>query len=176
MKKLYVIDMINGFCKEGALHDTSILKIVPNIIRELEQIPMDQRVFVVDCHALDCGEFQAFPPHCIKGTRESEIIDELKPFASTIYQKNSTNACHVMDLQKEMDGVDEVIITGCCTDICIMQFALSLKTWINQHDRNIFVCIPHDCVATYDIPDVHDATLFHEFAIKCMCNSGIIIK
>lgn len=175
MKTIFVIDMINGFCKEGALHDKKILRIVPNIIKELEAIPVQQRCFIVDCHSADCMEFASFPPHCLKGTNESKVIDELLPYCERVVEKNATNAAHVLDFHKEMIDVDEVIITGCCSDICILQFTLTLKTWCNQNDRNIKITIPQNCIATYDIPEVHDAKIYHEFAIKLMQNAGINI-
>lgn len=173
MKKIYVIDMINGFCKEGALHDKKILDIVPNIIKLLEESPNDQRIFITDSHNAECAEFTVFPPHCIKGTNESQVIHELQPYCDCIIEKNSTNATHVMNLEEELQGVDEVVITGCCTDICVLQFALTIKTWCNQNNKKMVINVMSDCIATYDIPGIHDAKEYQEFAIKLMLNAGI---
>ena len=84
---LFVVDMINGFIKEGAMHDEKIMSIVPAII-ELCRAHED-RYFIQDTHEKDAIEFKSFPLHCVKDTSESEIIDELKPYVKETIQKNS---------------------------------------------------------------------------------------
>ena len=37
-------------------------------------------LFIKDAHTKDSKEFDSFPPHCIKGTEEAELVDELKPY------------------------------------------------------------------------------------------------
>ena len=151
---LVVVDMINGFVNEGALADKAVNDIVPTIITILEKnIPS---VFAVDEHDENAIEFKSFPVHCLKGSRESEIVDELKPYAKDIVCKNSTNMAHAMDMAEFVKKADTFIITGCCTDICVMQFALTLRTYLNQHDLKKDVIIVCDGVETYHADNVHE--------------------
>ncbi len=34
----------------------------------------------------------------------------------------------------DFDNIDNIIIVGDCTDICIYQFAITLKSYFNQHN------------------------------------------
>lgn len=181
MKKrlVLVVDMVNGFCKEGVMHDTRIMDIVPAIINTLNTVESNHRLFIADTHKKDAVEFTSFPPHCIEDTSEADIIDELLPFighvdpCTSIVSKNSTNAAWTLPLRSLAYHYDEFIIVGCCTDICVLQLALSLKTYLNQNNHNKAVIVPQDTVATYNIPDIHDAKEYQEFALKLMHNAGI---
>ena len=75
---LFVVDMVNGFVKEGSMHDLKIMNIVDSIKEECES--HEHRIFIADTHENDAIEFNSFPSHCVKGTSEAEIIDELKPY------------------------------------------------------------------------------------------------
>lgn len=170
MKALFVVDMINGFVKEGAMHDLKIMDIVPVILNQVKEFEGDC-YFIRDAHEQDAIEFNSFPTHCLKDSSESEVIDELKPFVKHEILKNCTNAFHAID--KDLySQYDEFILCGCCTDICVMQFALSLKTYLNQIDRISKVKVIKDGVATYDAPH-HKAEGYHQMALKLMEQSGI---
>ncbi len=167
---VFVIDMVNGFVKEGAMHDKKIMNIVPSIEKYLTSHEAD-RYFICDAHDRSAIEFKSFPAHCLKDTAESEVISELKPYAEHVILKNSTNAFHAID-KALYEQYDEFVVCGCCTDICVMQFALSLKTYLNQIDSFKPVRVLKDGVATYDAPN-HAAESFHTFALKMMQQSGI---
>ena len=66
----------------------------------------------------------------------------------------------------------EVVLCGCCTDLCVMNFALPLKTYINEHDLDIKVTIYKNAVETYDLP-IHNREEYNEIAFKIMNNAGI---
>lgn len=170
MKALFVVDMINGFVKEGAMHDCKIMDIVPVILNQVKEFEGDC-YFIRDAHDQEAIEFKSFPCHCIKGSSESEVIDELKPFVQHEILKNSTNAFHAID-KGLFDKYDEIVLCGCCTDICVLQFALSLKTYLNQIDNSSKVKVLKDGVATYDAPH-HKAEGYHMMALKLMEQSGI---
>lgn len=170
-----VVDMVNGFVKAGAMADPAIMGITPAIVRVLERTDESRRIFFADTHEKDCIEFAAFPPHCVRGTEESEIIDKLKPYVTAgIIPKNSTNGFHAIKDLSVFSGVDSVVVTGCCTDICVLQFALTLKTWFNENDLKKDVIIPRDCVDTYNAPG-HDRDAFNDMALTLMQNAGIIV-
>ena len=71
---LIIVDMVNGFVKEGALADPNIQKIIPRQLELLKQYLNKEStvVFIKDTHEKDSSEFKTFPPHCIKGTEEAE--------------------------------------------------------------------------------------------------------
>lgn len=189
-KLVIVVDMINGFCKEGALHDKKIMDIVPHIQALLDHTLMEDRMFVVDTHHQNAKEFQSFPIHCIAGSSEADIIDELKPYVNEqmIIRKNSTNATWCMNIQELMKTYENFVVVGCCSDICVMQLALALQTYINEYNDEKQVIVYQDACATYDIPSpeniiepndiltncaYHPANLYHQMAMNMMQMAGI---
>lgn len=189
-KLVIVVDMINGFCKEGTLHDNKIMDIVPRIQQLLETTPIEDRMFVVDTHSQDAKEFQSFPKHCLAGSSESAIIDELQPYVNEqkVIEKNSTNAAWVMNFKDLMNTYNEFIVVGCCSDICVMQLAISLQTFIHEYNYDKQVIVYADACATYDIPVpeniteftnvltnriYHPAKLYHQAALTMMQMAGV---
>lgn len=168
---LFVVDMVNGFVKEGPMHDEKIMNIVPRIIDMCQT--HEHRLFIADTHEIDAIEFQSFPQHCVKETSEAAIIDELQPYCTNILEKNSTNTFHVLD-KDILKDYDSIMIVGCCSDICVMQFALTLKTYLNQMNMQQPVKVPHSCIATYDAPH-HSAQEYHQMALHLMKQAGIEI-
>ncbi len=176
---VFVIDMINGFVKEGALADPRINSIVPNLIQLMDGMNC-RNVFVCDSHPPHTREFDAFAPHCLIGTKEAEVIDELQPYIKRIMKKNSTNAFHCQDflsfLEEEMDSYRDIIVTGCCTDLCVLQFVLTLQAWLNEHNKKEYrIIVPKNCVETYDIPNVHSAKEWNDISFKMMQMNGILV-
>ena len=45
-----------------------------------------------------------------------------------------------------------MVVTGCCTDICILQLVLTLKAAWNQEDRPVEILVPRQLVENYDAP------------------------
>ncbi len=184
MKKLLlIIDMVNGFVKEGALADKNINNITPNIINLIENSLKnnDDIISIQEGHNKDSKEFESFPVHCVLGTEEAELIDELMPYKESmkLFRKNSTCGfvtSEFMNYMKENENdLEEIILTGCCTDLCVMNFALPLKNYINEHDLNIKVTIFKDAVETFDSP-THKREEYNDMAFKIMMQNGITIK
>lgn len=180
---LIVIDMVNGFVYSGPLSSPRVAGIVKNIARLNEKTKGFKKVFFMDSHEENSMEFGSFPMHCIRGSHEAELIPELKNYFSegpdTLYiHKNSTNgfSSKVFKewLEKNMDEVDNYIITGCVTDICVLQFALSLKAYFNEINKSKKIVVPKDCVETYD-GGSHDGNIMNLFALYNMHTSGIEI-
>lgn len=174
---VFVIDMINGFIKTGALHDEAILSCVAPIQTILQEVK-GPSVFVADAHPMQTREFQSFPSHCTEGSEESDVIDELQPYVETLFHKNSTNAFFSPEfqafLEKNMPHHQDVVIVGCCSDICILQFALSLNAYFNEHNvEDKRILLPVDAIDTYHIEHSHDAVLGNEFSIANMYANGI---
>ncbi|MDF9825003.1 nicotinamidase-related amidase [Breznakia sp. PF5-3] len=173
---VFVVDMINGFTKEGALSDASILEINDDIIRLLKNEPAN--VFVCDSHNLDAREFESYPIHCIENTEESDVIHELKEYVQDTIYKNSTNAFVAEGFQSQMEeyllAYDDYVIVGCCSDICIMQFALAFQTFLNEHNLNKKrIIVPINMIETFHIEGVHDQQKMNETACGFMISNGI---
>ena len=176
---IFVVDMIECFVHEGALHDEAINAVTVHIealIKDAQQ----RVIFIADSHPPKTREFNSYPTHCVIGTTESEVIQELKPHVQELMRKNSTNTFTCPDFQsfltERMDSYRDIVITGCCTDICILQFALCLNAWLNEHNKtDQRIIIPLSCVDTYHIEGVHDAVSCNEFSIRNMEANGICI-
>lgn len=173
---VFVVDMVKGFLEFGNLHDSSIQQCIEPIKKLLQS--SKHSIFVIDEHEEDAIEFQSFPLHCIKGTKEVEVVDALQPYATTQMKKNSTNAFFSFDFQKFLKSelwksCESIIVTGCCSDICILQFVLSLRAYCNQNQIKKRIIVPADCVDTYHIPNVHDANLYNYYAFEMMKLNGI---
>lgn len=175
---IFIVDMINGFIKEGALHDEAIMDCVAPIEALLQHIEC-RSIFIADSHPLHTREFHSYPTHCVNGTSESEVIAELQPYVEELFHKNSTNTFTSPQFQeflKELETYDTFVITGCCTDICILQFALCFNAWLNEHNMTRKqIIIPLDCVDTYHMEGIHDACANNEFALQNMNANGIQI-
>ncbi len=183
MKKLLlIIDMVNGFTKEGALADEYINHINENIISLIKEFKASNNdiISIQEGHREDSKEFENFPKHCVLGSKEAELIDELKPYENDmkLIRKNSTSGFVTEEFQKYLKenekDLEEIIITGCCTDICVINFAIPLKNYINEHNLNISVIVPKNAVETYDSTN-HSREEYNEMAFKLMEQSGIKI-
>lgn len=180
---LIVVDMVNGFVNSGPLSSPRVAGIAKNIAELNEKTKGFKKVFFQDSHEENSKEFGSFPQHCISGSNEAELIPELKTEFSegpeTLYiHKNSTNGFNTVEFQKwleeNIDKVNNYIITGCVTDICVLQLALSLKAYFNQVNMNKRIIVPKDCVETYD-GGSHDGYLMNLFALYNMHTNGIEI-
>lgn len=183
MKKLLIIiDMVNGFVKEGPMSDSKINDITPNIIKLIEEYIKnnDDIISMQEGHSKESKEFEDFPEHCVLGTKEADLIDELVPYKDNmiVMTKNSTSGFTTAQFMKYMEEnhneLEEIVLTGCCTDICVMNFALPLKTYINEHNLNIKMTIFKDTVETYDSP-THNREEYSKMAFKIMALNGINI-
>jgi nicotinamidase-related amidase len=177
---LFLIDMNVGFCEEGNLADPSIKEIVPNIIPVIrDTLSKGEGFFVVnDKHNKQSVELCRYPEHCM-GDQESRTIKELaiyEEYANRMFYKNSTCALFapgMMDTLLEMKNLERVIIVGCCTDICIQNFALALRNFFDEMNIEADIIVPKDAVETYHIPNVHDRKENNERAYVVMENTGI---
>lgn len=177
---LVVVDMVNGFINEGALADKKINKITPNIVNLIEKAKKEGALIVAfkDCHSVDDEEFKVFPPHCVKGSRESELIPELKKYEKDmiLVEKNTTNGFiteQFMNLIKTQD-FDNVLVVGCCTDICVSGFVNSYLDYIKSNSSCTKVYVDNSSCYTFDGKG-HDAKQMHDKAIEEMKENGAII-
>ena len=142
------------FCGEGARQI-----IAPVRARaEREKASGAHLFFTQDTHEPDDAEFRMFPPHCVAGSGEEEIIDELADLASEARRvvKRRYSAFFETDLAAQLQelGPERVVVMGDCTDICVLHTVAGLR------NRDYEVEVPADCVASFD-PQQHEWALDH---------------
>lgn len=176
---LIVVDMLKGFIDKGPLADPSIRQIVPENVRLVETFLNDKKpvLYFQDAHSLDALEFENYPPHCLKGTTESELIDDLKVFEDKMIQveKNTTNGFFAPAFQtflKNNPDLEKITVIGCCTDICVLNFAVTMKTYSQTIQKPITIIVPENAVDTFGIPG-HDKQTYHQAALGMMRGAGI---
>lgn len=174
---LVIVDMINGFVNEGALASPRIKNIIPEV-SELVSKCQKKNINIIafaDCHKENAIEFESFPVHCLENTSESEIIDEIKDKIFAVIPKNSTNGFHAPEFQKLLEKNpqwENFIVCGDCTDICVHNFCITLKTYFNQINRNSRIIVPLNAVETYD-GGIHNADFMNISALMIMNTNGI---
>ena len=157
---LIVVDMVNGFVNEGVLHDKNIRKIVPRQLELLEEAKKKGSLIILvkDTHNNNATEFKRFgnTTHCIQGTSEAELIDELKPFEQKdnviTVEKNSTSLMESPEFRKivrQAENLKEVNFVGCCTDICVFNGAMGLANYYDEWNRDVTINVHEDAIATY---------------------------
>ncbi|HHV29453.1 cysteine hydrolase family protein [Acetivibrio mesophilus] len=175
---LIIIDMTNGFAKEGALKSDAVEELIPKVC-ELSAICDKlkiRKIAFADCHTDESPEFDAYPKHCLKGTAESEIVDEIKNIGGyTLIEKNSTNGFleeAFRNWLSENPDINTFILTGDCTDICVQQFATTLRAYYNKNNKRARVIVPLNAVDTYDLGQ-HDRNLMNVMAAYNMIINGV---
>lgn len=174
------VDMVNGFVKKGAMADTYIKHIIPEHIKLMTEVQEKENgkiAIIKDTHKENCREFNRYPVHCVEGTEEAELVEELEQFEekSLVYNKNSTSTIYAPNFLEDIDkmiNLEEITIIGCCTDICIINLAIPLQNYFDQKNRNILIKIPKNAVETYDSP-THNRDEYNEIAFKLMEQAGI---
>lgn len=177
---IFVIDMNNGFCEEGALADPTIKRIVPNIRKIImDGLKRESALFFVnDKHTEDSVEIKRYAGHCIT-PREQKTIKELSIFeeyADRVFYKNSTCALFapgMMEMLLQMKNLERIVITGCCTDICIMNFAVALRNFMDEWNVDVDIVVPINAVETFHIPNVHEREEANQFGYRVMESNGI---
>ena len=175
---LVIVDMVNGFAREGAMMSPEVEKIIPDIVDLMRKCKKHeiQSIAFADCHTEASPEFTSYPQHCMVETSESELVEEIKEFGNyLLIPKNSTNGFLEEAFQKWMKENPEVvnfIVTGDCTDICVQQFAITLKTWFNMQNKKCRIIVPINAVATYDF-GLHDGNFTHVMALYNMMINGV---
>jgi len=177
---LVIVDEVNGFCTVGAGNlappaaDAQVAHMVDTTDR-LARAFAGQRwpiLAFLDTHEPGKPE-PPYPPHCERGTGEENLVPELAwledhPHA-TLIRKDCINGFvgaieatfkgHGTSHNKVVDWVvanrlEAIVTTGICTDICVMDFVLTMLSARNHGLmptlKDIVVLEP--ACATYDLP------------------------
>jgi nicotinamidase/pyrazinamidase len=156
-----VVDMLRGFLEEGypLYIGQADRHIIPNVQRLLEsELARGSRLFFIcDRHAPDDLEFKMFPPHCIEGTVEAEVIPELAGYPGEVIPKRRYSGFFDTPLEQRLRELapEKLIVCGVLTDICVMH------TVADARNRDYEVEVPVDGVASPD-------EAAHRFALEHM--------
>lgn len=164
-----IVDMLRGFRDIGNLANPRMERIIPNIENLVKRKIKEgwKIIFLADNHSVDDEEFKLFPVHCVRGTEETEIIQELQKFvaAGIIVPKTRYSGFQGTNLDKIIDREKPkiVILVGVCTDICVFFTSYDLVV------LGYKVIVPRDSVETYNIP-VHKADEINRIFLEHMKN------
>lgn len=178
---LIVVDINNGFTKTGSLSSERVNDMIPQIEKDIaifneSNLPV---IAFTDCHSENAVEFKYYPKHCVENDIESLIVNELSNYKLEIIKKNSTNGFLVPKFQERLTslidkGFNNFIVIGCVTDICVKQFALTLRAYLNEFDLQGEVIIPINAVETFNSP-IHNANLMNLLSLLEMKSNGIVL-
>lgn len=156
---ILVVDLVRGFCHLGPLASPRVEALVPRVrafLEEARQQGVEQFWFCCDEHQADSPEFQAFPPHCVAGTAESEIHPLLEGFPGGLrFAKGSLNALLEPELEQHLQALPQLehfVLLGDCTDLCIYSAAMHLRMQANRLGLKRRIWVLADLVDTYDLP------------------------
>lgn len=179
-KALVVVDMVNGFMKEGNMAMPEANHINNEVVRLVKLFldKGDDVIALMEGHTDNSTEFNDFPKHCIMGTEEAELIDVLKIFQERmqIIRKNSTSGFVTKEfqdyLEKNKNSLEEIVFVGVCIDICVLNASVPTKMYFNQNDISCEITVPLNACETYDAP-WHNREEYTEVAKKVLKLNGI---
>ena len=162
MKALVIVDMLKDFV-DGSLANPRAQAIVEPLQRLLAHARENGWVVVFsnDAHRPDDPELKVWGEHAMEGSPGADVIDELAPREGEIISpKRSYGAFDDTGLTEQLRerGVDEVVITGQHTHICVRHSSYGAL----RHGFEITV--PRDAVCAFEGVDEDDALEYLKMA------------
>jgi nicotinamidase-related amidase len=162
MRALIIVDMLNDFV-DGKLANPKAQAIIGPLQRLLEHARDDGWVVVFsnDAHQPDDPELRVWGEHAMAGTREAEVIPQLAPLESEIVSPKRVYGAFDftgLDEQLKQLGVDEVVITGQHTHICVRHSSYGALI------RGYTISIPRDGVCGFEGVDEDEALAYLQMA------------
>jgi nicotinamidase-related amidase len=155
VKALVIVDMLKDFV-DGELANERAQRIVRPLERLLEHARANgwAVVFSNDAHKPGDPELKVWGEHAMEGSPGAEVIEEIPPREGEIVSpKRSYGAFDETGLAEQLKakGVEEVVITGQHTHICVRHSSYGAL-------RNGFeITIPRDAVCAFEGVDEDDA-------------------
>jgi nicotinamidase-related amidase len=186
---LVIVDVINGFCTVGAGSlappepDPQIVRMVGETDRLARRFAADKRAMMVFLDSHEPGKPEPpYPLHCEHGTAEENLVPELTWLedcgCATLLRKDCIDGFvggieasfmgggHGQHHNKVVDWINShrletVIAVGICTDICVMDFVLTLLSARNHGLMPTLadIVVYEPATATYDLPLAATAAL-----------------
>jgi nicotinamidase-related amidase len=155
MKALIIVDMLNDFV-DGQLANPRAQAIVEPLARLLAHARENDWavVFSNDAHHADDPELKVWGEHAMEGTPGAQVIPALEPLAGEIISpKRAYGAFEGTGLDEQLRelGVDEVVIAGQHTHICVRHS--SYEALIRGYE----ISVPRDAVAAFEGVDEEQA-------------------
>ena len=157
MKALIVVDMLNDFVV-GELANPRSQQIVEPIQRLLGHARRAGWVVVFsnDAHGPDDPELRVWGEHAMAGTVGAQVIEELRPEPGEheiISPKHAYGAFDGTGLDEQLRalGVDEVVIAGQHTHICVRHSSYGALI------RGYAITVPRDAVCAFEGVDEEEA-------------------
>lgn len=214
---LVIVDEVNGFCTVGGGNlappapDDQVAKMVTETDRLAKRFAEAKAPILAFLDTHEPGKPEPpYPPHCERGTGEENLVPDLawleECSAATLMRKDCINGfvggieasyvggCHGQSHNKVVDWINShrlsaILTVGICTDICVMDFVLTLLSARNHGLmptlRDIVVFEP--ATATFDLPlaatkDVglpataaHPKAETHHMGLYFMASRGAIL-
>ena len=151
MKALVIVDMLDDFVT-GALANPHAERIVEPLGRLLEHARSDPDwvvVFSNDAHHASDPELRVWGEHAMAGSPGAQVIAELEPRpgpAEIVSPKRAYGAFDGTGLDEQLRalGVDEVVVCGQHTHICVRHSSYGALI------RGYRVTVPRDAVCAFD--------------------------
>lgn len=175
---IVMIDMVNGFCKFGALSSEHVKNLIPNMSIFLDKCVAKNIPIIAyqDSHvSQNAKEFELYPPHCIQGSDECEIVSELKRDCLKIIPKNSTNGFLAYNLFDEYKNIQNIVVIGCVSDICIKDFSCTISKYVQEKNIDAQVYVAQNLIDTFEMQNVHFREAEHVLALYMMEKCGVKI-
>ena len=152
---ILVVDEIKGFLERGILADEENMVVVPETKKLLRRKISEgwEVLFLCDSHKKGDPELQIFDEHCMAGTDEAKVVDELFEFVTpkNYIPKPGHDGFYGTNLEKiiKQKNPDKIIIVGVCTDVCVLYTVIGLRNIKLRDDCKVM--IPRDCVRAFDV-------------------------
>ncbi|MGD9537758.1 MAG: isochorismatase family protein [Alphaproteobacteria bacterium] len=170
---LVIVDEVVGFAAVGGgnlapkQEDAQVSRMVSETVRLARAFVKAKRPILAFLDTHEPGKPEPpYPPHCEQGSGEEELVPELAWLAveptATLMRKDCINGfvgATTTEENRFVDWVrshrlDTLVTVGICTDICVMDFVLTVLSARNHGMmptlKDIYVYEP-GC-ATYDLP------------------------
>lgn len=150
MKILVVVDMQNDFIN-GSLGTLEAQAIVGNVVKKISEFGGELICLTKDTHRsnyLSTQEGQLLPvEHCIEDTQGWRINDTIATAVShaaidagkgvSVFQKGTFGSVELGDYLVELSArtkkrIEEIVLVGLCTDICVISNALLIKAFLPE--------------------------------------------
>ena len=179
---LVIVDEVNGFCAVGGGNlappapDAQVAAMVEETDRLARRFSDRKAPILAFLDTHEPGKPEPpYPPHCERGTGEENLVPELAWLddcgAATLMRKDCINGFvggmeasyvgggHGQYHNKVVDWVNShrleaVVTVGICTDICVMDFVLTLLSARNHGMMPTLedIVVYEPATATYDLP------------------------
>ena len=176
---LVIVDEVNGFCAVGGGNlappepDEQVRRMIEETDRLARRYADEKAPILAFLDTHEPGKPEPpYPPHCERGTGEEDLVPELSWLegsgTATLMRKDCINGFvggieagdgqaqtrnQVVDWVND-NRLESVVTVGICTDICVMDFVLTMLSARNHGLMPTLedIVVYEPATATYDLP------------------------